>query len=356
MKRSFAGAVAAAVTAVLLSTPATAHADGETFTSVPLPFFWPKAELQEVAADDAGGVWVGGAQGAYCVMWGTTCGLFSNGNPVLRRWNGSSWAEYPLRGWTGEGQIRAVTSSGGETWIGGGTLGQSGSSNYLARFDGTAFQKVERPTEANLDVISTGPAGTWVAHRAIGDGPQFKLHKRTGSTWTGYDIALRSISDLQALTATDAWAVGSRYPDSGPGIAPAIAHFDGTAWTAVTPPPIAAGVASSFLKVAPVGPNDVWALSREHLTHWNGTEWTVIPLPSAIPSARDLAVDGNGHPWVTADYGAPVPYRYSGGTWHPATIPAGKAMRAITPMPGTSTIWGVANREDRSNPAVLKNG
>ncbi|MFB4308983.1 hypothetical protein [Actinomadura sp. GTD37] len=354
MKRALACAVA--VTAALLSAPATAHADGDAFTSVPLPFLWPRAELQDVAADDSGGVWIGGAQGAYCVMWFDTCGLFSNGSPVVRRWNGSAWTEYSLKGWTGQGQIRSITSSGGETWVGGGTFGPSGSSDYLARFDGTAFQKVDKPTGVDLDVISTGPAGTWVSQIAVGDGSPFRLHKRTGSTWTGYDLPLRSASDLQALTATDAWAVGSRYGDSGEGTAPAIAHYDGSAWTSVTPPPTPADVDDSFVKVAPVGADDVWALTRKYLTHWNGADWTVVPLPDGLTSAGDLAVDGNGAPWVASSQdGAPSPYRYSGGTWHPAALPAGLAMHDITAMPGTSAIWGVAHKAGPSDPAVLKN-
>jgi hypothetical protein len=144
-----------------LSVPTTAHADEGAFTPVPLPFLWPTADLLDVAADGPGGVWIGGNQGAYCVMWWTTCGLRSDGNPVARRWDGTAWREYPLNGWTGQGRIQAIATSGGETWIGGAT-GSPGSSDYLARFDGTAFQEVEKPTGAGIDMISTGPAGTWV--------------------------------------------------------------------------------------------------------------------------------------------------------------------------------------------------
>src|SRR5690606_2541071 len=161
--------------------------------------------------------------------------------------------------------------------------------------------------------------------------------------WTGYDFPLNTLNDLQALTATDAWAVGSRFVGPGPEVVPTMAHFDGSTWTAVTPPPIPASISSTFLRVAPVGPNDVWALARRDLAHWNGTDWTVIPLPREFTAGRDLAVDGNGDPWVTPFTGARVPYRYSGGTWHPATIPSGKVMSYITAVPGTSTIWGVAH-------------
>lgn len=350
MKRSLAGAVAVAM--ALLFTPA-AHADGDTFTSVPLPFFWPDAELRDLDADDAGDVWIAGAQGAYCVSLGAGCTLFSPGNPVVRRWNGSSWKEYPLKGWTGQGPMDTVTAWGGETWIAGTRIPEQ--TDYLARFDGTAFRKVEKPNRGALNTIHTGPAGTWLSHFGVDESGHW-VHRRTGSTWTGYDFPLNTLNDLQALTATDAWAVGSRFVGPGPEVVPAMAHFDGSTWTAVTPPPIPASISSTFLRVAPVGPNDVWALARRDLAHWNGTDWTVIPLPREFTAGRDLAVDGNGDPWVTPFTGARVPYRYSGGTWHPATIPSGKVMSYITAIPGTSTIWGVAHSGGYVDPMVLKNG
>ncbi|MDL4820056.1 hypothetical protein [Actinomadura opuntiae] len=352
MKRSLA--CAAAVAAALLSAPVTAHADEGTFTSVSLPFFWPTAELDDVAADTSGGVWIGGAQGEYCVVWADNCALYSNGAPVLRRWKGSSWTEYPLNGWTGQGQIGAIASSGAETWVAGGPTGSSGFHDYLARFDGTAFQKVDKPSQARLSMISTGPAGTWVSQVTGAGDPTPRLQKRTGSTWTGYALPIGDVSDLQARSATDAWAVGGSSTASG--TAPAIAHYDGTSWTGVTPPTIPAGANDAFVKVVPVGATDVWALTWKYLTHWNGTGWTVIPLPDGIARGGDLAVAANGTVWVApADYGTSTPYLYSGGSWHAATLPAGLKMYDITAVPGTSTIWGVAHKGTYSDPAALKN-
>ncbi|MFD0689776.1 hypothetical protein [Actinomadura fibrosa] len=352
MKRSLACAVAAAT--VLLSAPATAHADEGALTSVSLPFLWPRAELDDVAADASGGVWVGGAQGAYCVAWVDHCALFSNGNPVLRRWEGSSWREYPLNGWTGQGQIGAITTSGGETWIAGGSIGSSGYHDYLARFDGTAFQRVDRPSEAHLNMISTGPAGTWVAQVTGAGDPAPRLQKRTGSTWTGYALPFAIVSDLQARSATDAWAVGGSLTASG--TTPAVAHYDGTSWTSVTPPPVPAGSNDELVKVVPVGANDVWALTWKYLTHWNGTGWTLIPLPTGIARGGDLAVAANGTVWVApANYGTSTPYLYSAGSWRAATLPAGLNLYDITAVPGTSTIWGVAHKGTFSDPVALKN-
>lgn len=344
-----------AVVAALLTVPSVSHAEeGDTLRSVRLPFLWPQAWLRDVVADDAGGAWVTGAQGTYCVPFVNQCVLQSWGNPVVRRWTGTSWRGYPIQGWTGQGEIDKISSGGGETWIGGGKSFESSHSEFLARFDGSRFQKVDKPSNRRIDMISTGPAGTWVDQEEDGNDQAPRLQKRTGSTWTGVTLpgGMMFARDLQARTATDAWAVGGR-PD-GSDILPAIAHYDGTSWTSVPPPPIPAERYNPFLKVAPVGADDVWAITRKHLAHWDGAEWTVVPLPESLEQAFALAVDGSGTVWVAPGVSSPsVPHRYSGGTWHAIAMPAGTKMVDIAVVPGATTLWGVARKG--TDPVFLTN-
>ncbi|KAB2379280.1 hypothetical protein [Actinomadura montaniterrae] len=330
MKRAIAAVTAAAV---LASLPAPALAAAPELRTVALPFLWPTARLNDVTADGAGGVWVGGVQGRYCIRWGDLCPVYNDGNPVVRRRVGSSWKEYPINGWTGQGEITRIASGAGETWI-------AGSNSYMARFDGSAFQKVTGPT-GSVSVLATGPAGTFVNAWDLESGE--RVFKRTGDGWTVVDVpGVDYVADLQALTATDAWAVGY---ENGIQQKPAAAHFDGTAWKNV--PLSAVSENDWFRKVVPVAPNDVWGITAQRLAHWNGTAWTWIAPPEGLGDLVDLTVDASGTPWVAPAESAPPakpPYRYSGGKWEQVTIPSGAMVNGLAAVPGG--IWGVGTQGD----------
>ncbi|MBO2463893.1 hypothetical protein [Actinomadura violacea] len=339
MKRVIA-VVATATVVLSLPVPALAAAPAAApaLRSVSLPFLWPWAQLFEVTADGAGGVWIGGAQGKYCLRWGDLCPVYSDGNPVVRRRVGSSWKEYPINGWTGQGGIGRIASGAGETWIGGGSSTREASSSYVARFDGAAFQKVAIPTDS-VSMLATGPMGTFISGWDLNAGD--RLFKRTGDNWTVVQVpGVDYVADVQALSATDGWAVGHR---DGLQQVPAVAHFDGAAWKSVPLPAGADG--ERFLKVVPVAADDVWAITRKHLAHWNGSAWTFIAAPADYPDLADLTVDASGAPWVAPVEAAPPakpPYRYGGGKWETATVPDGAAVLDLAAVPGG--IWGVGTQ------------
>ncbi|TDC90782.1 hypothetical protein [Actinomadura sp. 7K507] len=351
MRRSLASA-AIAVAAVLsvpatLSAPMTAHAAEPEAQEVPLPFLWARSELHDVAVTGPDDVWAAGVQGVFCLPYYEQCVIDLEGNPVVRRWTGTSWTGYPLNGWTGNGPIEHVTSAAGETaagetWIAG--RGRTGDvwQGYVARFDGSSFQKVATPS-GRVERISTGAAGTWLAERAAVWTGRHSLYKRTGSTWTGVELPaeIHTITDVQARTATDVWLVGARAAEAGtPGRLPAAAHFDGTSWTGVPPPELPADVEDhGFVKVVPVGPDDVWAITTEFLTHWDGDDWTVVRIPEESWRSRDLVVDASGVPWVAMPASPSYLFRYVDGAWQDVPT-AAVGLHAIAAVPGTSTIWG----------------
>lgn len=339
MKRVIA--VVAAVAAVV-SLPVPALADGPVLRAVSLPFLWPRAELFDVTADGAGGVWVGGVQGRYCVRWADFCVLYSDGNPVVRRRVGSAWKEYPINGWAGQGEIGQIVSGAGETWIAGGPSTRGGPSTYVARFDGSAFQKVAIPDGA-IGMLATGPAGTFISHWDLDPGQ--RLLKRTGDGWTAVTVpGIDNVEDVQGISATDAWAVGSRQ-DLQIGSIPAVAHFDGVAWTSVPLPP---GTGNEwFLKVVPVAGDNVWAITQKHLAHWNGSAWTLIAAPSELADLADLTVDASGIPWVApaeAAESSQTPYRYRDGNWEMVALPDGAEVHDLAAVPGG--VWGVGRQGD----------
>ncbi|TDB94935.1 hypothetical protein [Actinomadura sp. 7K534] len=339
--------LALAATVLVSGVFGTARAAATGWGPVALPFLWPEAGLGEVAPDGAGGVWVGGHQGAYCVPdFIGNCIAQSRGNPVVRRWTGTSWAEYPITGWTGEGSINRIAVAADETWIAGIAIGPS--PDFVARFDGTAFGKVDLPAALQLEAVGTGQAGAWIA--GYTDEPQrvHRLYRRTGSAWTAVDLpdGMRRIDDLRAARdGTGMWAIGN-----GTSAVLAAARFDGTSWTSLPTPPGLGG----FGRVVPVAEDDVWATTGTVAVHWDGAAWTAVPFPDDYPRGilEDIAVDASGTVWVTD--GGDILHRYRDGEWTSVKLgPYGTMLQAVTEVPGTNTVWTVG--ADGRNALAFKN-
>ncbi len=96
-----------------------------------------------------------------------------------------------------------------------------------------------------------------------------------------------SLFAVTALTANDAWAAGRYYPQLNQNPEqPLMLHWDGLTWSPVPNPAL---IASGFLGLAAVTPNDIWTVGYGNYgdsplaEHWNGTQWltTTVPLPPA---------------------------------------------------------------------------
>lgn len=332
---------------VLLATPVTAAharpmtavtapqvAAADSWSEVRLPFLLPSAGVMDIAVQSADSIWIGGQQGYFCVQTPWNCLADLPGSPVVRQWNGSEWKEYPLIG-SIDRSIKTVAAHGDEVWVLGASYGLMG---YLGRFNGSAFLPVAKPTEHDVLSLWTGPAGTW----ALSSNGNFghTLHRRTGDTWTKTPLpAGMLVHDLRALTATDAWVLGRTYDPAVPGYVSTLAHWDGTSWQTVTPPP------RQGSEIVPVAADDIWVLSNP-LQHWNGSEWQEVPGPDAW-AFRGLAVGKDGVPWGVVDTGGRNDaYRYTGTGWERSEGMSVRADLKLAVVPGTNTIWASGNDGD----------
>jgi hypothetical protein len=115
------------------------------------------------------------------------------------------------------------------------------------------------------------------------------------------------LSGVAVLSATNTWAVGS-FGSSG---SPAIEHWNGAAWSAVTVSHSA--VDGSLAAVGAVSPTDIWAVGwydpagtlSTYIVHWNGTAWTHVASPS--PGVVDSELNGiqvlsANDIWAAGDY------------------------------------------------------
>jgi len=97
-----------------------------------------------------------------------------------------------------------------------------------------------------------------------------------------------SLNGVDAVSASDAWAVGQQTTSTG--LESLIEHWDGASWSIVSNPnPVPNGTILD--SVSSVSSTDVWAVGNYFPTgttgrdktlieHWNGTRWRIIPSPN----------------------------------------------------------------------------
>jgi hypothetical protein len=261
------------------SGPLTMHWDGTTWSVVPSvrPGGTNFVTLAGVAAIAANDVWTVGRQDT---------GSAHLLQPLVEHWDGAAWriVSSPLPQGATNGVLSTVTRIPGthQLWA----VGEW--SQYavpalpqplLERWDGTTWQIVTSPAL---------PSGA------------------VGGSWNG----------VVALSATNAWVVGTYSMSNPVDLHPLIGHWDGTSWTTVASP-AAFGELNS---VAEGGAHDVRA-AGSYLTgsgassgggrriplieQWNGTAWQLMtsPEPSgAMSGPLSIATDGSGTYWAVSSY------------------------------------------------------
>ncbi|WP_030171360.1 hypothetical protein [Spirillospora albida] len=328
----------------------------ESWREIGLPYLWPRNRLHDVAATGPRDVWITGHQGSVPIFSGPLGTIvWTEGNPVVRRWDGARWHEYPLNGFTGGGRIATVSAHGSEVWI----SGHDADGPYAARFDGTAFVQVAPPSGLYALEIVTGAAGTWLISRE--QDVNMGLFRWEGGAFVRQPMPARThlLTDVVATAPGEAWAVGSRLVDGVGGVPMAVRWRNGTWKEAPLPGDLGARRLSSAAATrdgvwATAGPSDdnvpVTALIR-----WTGTAWTRVPLPADTDvRVQRVTADGNGAPLLVAERqvtGFPtVLFRRTGDTWTRLPAPAATVtLQAVTGVPGTSGIWGVGLKRNGDN-------
>jgi hypothetical protein len=166
---------------------------------------------------------------------------------------------------------------------------------------------------------------------------------------------------VAAVSANDVWAAGS----SGLSLAAMhgfFEHWNGTAWQIVARP-AAEPAGSRLTAIAKVGANDLWAVGETQspdtlghaplAEHWNGSAWTVVPIPDLGQGARLFGVGGAsaGDVWAVGDLfetESALVLHWNGTTWSrvPLTTatPIGESrLRAVTAVSGND-VWAVGQQ------------
>jgi hypothetical protein len=191
-----------------------------------------------------------------------------------------------------------------------------------------------------------GPGNVWVFSLGAG---AFAAHYN-GLGWT--KVKLPAVpTDVTGLDAGDIWALAAQ-------VNKAFAlHWNGRTWSK-TIIPGTAHIPDGFGPLVATGPKNAWAWRTELLPgphtvadvlHWNGTSWKkVAGTPADI--VNSAAPDGAGGLWASGvdvnPGGFDLFYHLAGGHWTQVSPPVSvwnHAPEYLTWIPGTRSLWGVAN-------------
>jgi hypothetical protein len=253
----------------------------------------------------------------------------------------------------------ATVVSGRDAWFAGSSTANGGEAwtlHWDGRTIGAAAAIPQDPfTGAEGAAVSFDSASDgWVLADTWPDGasvPVFQDAVRwSGGRWTTTPLAVApqpakdwpQLTAITALSPASAWSVGAVY---GAGLLGAvrasagtlIEHWDGTQWGLVANP--AATRAGAVLQaISAASPSDIWAVGvRENAAgafvplaeHWNGTDWTVVPVPAGNVSSYLVAVsaDGPDDAWAvgaqvepgTSDLATGLVEHWNGTAWSVVT-------------------------------------
>ena len=228
--------------------------------------------LSGVACTSASECWAVG------YSWEYFEGIHYYRDPVSVRWDGSSWEFYWLYGGGGETFLNSVAcASASDCWA----VGYSGSSDY--------------PNEPKFTFITHQNGAGWATV--------------TSPNVTGADNSvLRSVT---CVSTSDCWAVGNDRTDTN--VHTLIEHWNGSSW-AIVPSPNASSI-NLLTSVACGSGSDCWAagfatmssgIVQTLIEHWNGSAWLVVAsLNTDITRTNELkgmSCASASDCWAVGDY------------------------------------------------------
>jgi hypothetical protein len=304
-----------------VGNPLTEHWDGAAWTIVPAP--QPPgttASLSAVSAFSSSDVWaVGSTQLGDAPL-----------QTFTEHWDGQQWTVVPSPSLA--------------------MIGAYPANNRLA--DVVAI--------APNDVWAVGTATTIVAGEALilhWDGSRWKIVKNPGGNPRFYDANLLGIT---ALSANDIWAVGQTTTSEEHNM---IQHWNGTKWSIVPSPHFNTNV--DFLySVSAISATDIWAVGtftipnaegspyQNAIMHWNGTSWSIVSSPqpddwlNILTSVTAIApndVWAVGEIGTGTGYEAPETLHWDGTSWSVVPVPGGSQSTALLGVAAVSStdVWAV---------------
>jgi len=305
---------------------------------------------------------------------------------LAERWNGSAWSQVPTPNvFRFDEKLLAVSpASANDVWAVGSTnkISFAHTDPLAAHWDGSAWTIVPTPVTTGsaksilFGVANLGGTNAWAVGRSHTN--QALIEHWDGSAWTivphpnpvarpGTTLSGSTLTAISARSASDIWAVGSYSLASGvvSNSFTLTMHWNGSTWTIVPSPNPATsspvnGVRQTLNGVVEISPTDVWAVGNTIDTvsgsfqpdkpialHWNGTAWSVAPVPALPASGLLASVTANlsTDVWAAGRVGVnTLILRWNGSAWTQESSPNGSGVQTllngISAVPGTATeVW-----------------
>jgi len=276
------------------------HWDGHSWSITPstqldLPGF-DAVILEDAIALASGNVWAVGHADDFANL---------NSATVIAHYDGANWALVPSPNPSGDSlpdTLYGIAHAGnrlyavGETGFPGGPL--------ILIWNGSAWQPVTNQCVGGLRGVSAAsPSAVFVV------GP-YNVCRFDGTSWTDLPLPpLQSgqfyqLQNVAALSASEAWAVGSIATPNGGGegggydYASVALRWNGSAWTSYN------RIAGAALNgVLARSSTSIWAVGTESaggiVVHWNGQQWVQEPSPAYLYGTfSDVKASSTGEMWA----------------------------------------------------------
>jgi hypothetical protein len=233
----------------------------------------------------------------------------SNSRTLIEHWNGASWQQVPSPSITNGHGDQVQNGLGGVTvispsnvWaVGDYIIGSNSPQTLIEHWNGTKWSIVPSPdplgtaSPAELNDIAAISRTDMFAVGGLGDTfapTQTMIQRWNGTTWQTVpspfsDTATESLGGVSAVSATDAWAVGSYGTQTNSKNQTLIVRWNGKRWQAVRAPFPHGADADGLGSIAAVSAKSAWAVGsaiigsndQPLLMHWNGTRWAIVTAP-----------------------------------------------------------------------------
>jgi hypothetical protein len=216
--------------------------------------------------------------------------------PLILHWDGNTWARVvnpnPSQG--GDFLFDVTASSASDAWAVGCDEIEGDDETLVLHWDSTSWSRVSSPNPGSgsnelRGVSAVSPTDAW----AVGDSSDLTtpVHETLILHWNGTrwshvkspnpSSEFNTLTDVSAVSPTDAWAVGIYRDEAEMGHTLAL-HWDGTTWSQVkTPNP--GSIHNSLASLSAVSSKDVWAVgyyqeagTHALVLHWDGTRWSQV--------------------------------------------------------------------------------
>jgi hypothetical protein len=335
-----------------------------------IPFVGTTPVASAAASSDVA-QWPGGLRGVSTI---SASHAWAVGNTqttgFLLYWNGIQWKKSSLVLPGRASELHSVDArTANDIWVVGYYFPDSSSRllSLIEHWDGTGWRLVRAPASSRelYSVSADSATDAWAA--GFGARAAVLLHW-DGSRWSKHVAKaaccriLRQFSAVEAVSPTDAWAVGStggRVPTF------LTMHWDGVAWRRVPSAlPGREKVDGELLSVSATSSSDVWAVGNYTTTeprlrfynfieHWDGHVWRQTTSPTGDQGAAIFYGVSAATPvdaWVVGYRLRPsrtVTDRWDGDEWVEVDSPDPGLLFAVDAS-SSSNAWAVGGRMGRT--------